>query len=112
MAVEKSRFSLKIPPARVLSSSPAMCNFLESPLNLRMKESGDVYLWIDVLQVMRNWWSCWPAAENVFPERFKFHPRTLMDGKRFFLPQSLVEEVLEELRINSRPMYARRGRPR
>lgn len=43
---------------------------------------------------------------------FKFHPRTLRDGRRFFIPQSVVEEVLEQLRINSRPMLARRGRPR
>lgn len=45
--------------------------------------------------------------------RFKFHPRTVRDGKRFFVPQSVVEEVLEQLRINSRPMPTRRtGRPK
>jgi hypothetical protein len=41
--------------------------------------------------------------------RFKDHPRTVRDGRRFFVPQSVVEEVLEGLR-NSKP--TRRGRPR
>jgi hypothetical protein len=43
---------------------------------------------------------------------FKFHPRTVRDGKRYWVPQSVVEEELEKLRKNSRPMNVRRGRPR
>jgi len=50
-------------------------------------------------------------SKNRVSRNFKFHPRTLRDGKRFFVPESVVKEVLEKLRINSRPMNVRRGRP-
>jgi hypothetical protein len=52
-------------------------------------------------------WSRKRVARN-----FKFHPRTLRDGKRYFVPQSVVEEILEKLRINSRPLNVRGARPR
>lgn len=51
-------------------------------------------------------------SKNRVSRKFKFHPRTVRDGKRFWVPQSVVEEVLEELRTNTKPRTTRRGRPR
>jgi hypothetical protein len=51
-------------------------------------------------------------SKNRVSRNFKFHPRTVRDGKRFFVPESVVEEVLDRLRTNSKARTTRRGRPR
>lgn len=42
---------------------------------------------------------------------FKHHPLTVRDGRRFFVPHSVVEQTLLRMR-NSTPKPVRRGPPR